>query len=108
MMVGRLLQPAELRLAEVQVVEQGLDLWFNEHPQVHAGHLEGAFVLRVECLGREQRGQLQLDRRPVSWRLQRERRELVLRLVATRPLRGQWHVEEVEGRWRLAVRLALE
>ncbi|MBS7662369.1 hypothetical protein I0D00_10515 [Pseudomonas lalucatii] len=106
LMIGRLLQPAELRLGQVEVVEGGLQLWFNEEPAPRAGHFAGAYVLRVETLGREQQGQLRLHGRAVNWRLQRERRELVLRLVAARPLRGEWHAEEVDGRWRLRVSLA--
>ncbi|QLC73437.1 hypothetical protein LPB260_22145 [Pseudomonas sp. LPB0260] len=105
LMIGRLLQPAELRLGEVVATEQGLQLWFNERPEVRAGHFQGAFVLRVATLGREQQGQLRLNGRLVSWRLQRERRELLLRVVAARPLRGEWHAEQVDGRWRLTVRL---
>ncbi|WP_369960220.1 hypothetical protein [Pseudomonas benzenivorans] len=106
MMIGRLLQPAELRLQEVELVGQGLHLWFNEAPKVRARHIGGAYVLRVETLGREQQGLLRLQGRAVNWRLQREQRELVLRLVAARPLRGEWHAEEVDGRWRLRVSLA--
>jgi hypothetical protein len=108
LMFGRLLQPAELRLERVEVVEQGLQLWFNVEPHVRAGHFEGAFILRVESLGREQQGQLQLQGKVVKWRLRRDGRELLLRVLATRPLRGEWHAEELDGRWRLSVRLDYE
>ena len=106
LMIGRLLQPDELRLQEVEVAEQGLHLWFNVEPSVRAGHFDGAFVLRVECLGREQHGQLRVRGKAVNWRLRREGRELVLRVVAARPLRGEWRAEERGGRWRLTVSLA--
>nr|WP_090441000.1 hypothetical protein [Pseudomonas benzenivorans] len=108
LMIGRLLQPAELRLERVEVVEQGLQLWFNVEPRVRAGHFEGAFILRVESLGREQQGQLPLQGKVVKWRLRREGRELLLRVLATRPLRGEWRAEELDGRWRLTVSLDYE
>ncbi len=105
LMIGRLLQPDELRLAQVEVAEQGLYLWFNEQPQVRVRHIQGTFVLRVETLGREQQGQIRLHGRAVNWRLRRDHRELVLRVVAARPLRGEWRAEELDGRWRLLVSL---
>ncbi|MNQ93959.1 hypothetical protein D3C85_1094480 [compost metagenome] len=108
LMIGRMLQPDPLRLASVEVVEEGLQLWFNVEPQVRAGHIAGAFFLRVESLGREQQGQLRLQGKVVNWRLRREGRDLLLRLVAARPLRGEWHAEELDGRWRLTVSLAYE
>ncbi|SFP59491.1 hypothetical protein SAMN05216190_113104 [Pseudomonas borbori] len=108
LMIGRLLQPDPLRLASVEVAEQGLQLWFNVEPKVRAGHIEGAFFLRVESLGREQQGQLRLQGKVVNWRLRREGRDLLLRVVAVRPLRGEWHAEELDGRWRLRVSLVYE
>lgn len=108
LMIGRLLQPDPLRLASVEVAEQGLQLWFNVEPKVRAGHIEGAFFLRVESLGREQQGQLRLQGKVVNWRLRREGRDLLLRMVAARPLRGEWHAEELDGRWRLRVSLVYE
>src|SRR3990167_2642786 len=108
LMIGRMLQPDPLRLASVEVAEEGLQLWFNVEPQVRAGHIEGAFFLRVESLGREHQGQLRLQGKVVNWRLRREGRDLLLRLVAARPLRGEWHAEELNGRWRLRVSLAYE
>ncbi|MNT14384.1 hypothetical protein D3C72_1493860 [compost metagenome] len=108
LMIGRMLQPDPLRLASVEVVEEGLQLWFNVEPQVRAGHIAGAFFLRVESLGREQQGQLRLQGKVVNWRLRREGRDLLLRVVAARPLRGEWHAEELDGRWRLTVSLAYE
>ncbi len=108
LMIGRLLQPAELRLERVEAAGQGLQLWFNVEPRVRAGHFEGAYILRVESLGREQQGQLLLQGKVVKWRLRREGRELLLRVLATRPLRGEWHAEELDGRWRLTVRLDYE
>lgn len=108
LMIGRLLQPDPLRLASVEVVEQGLQLWFNVEPKVRADHIEGVLFLRVESLGREQQGQLRLQGKLVNWRLRREGRDLLLRVLAARPLRGEWRAEELDGRWRLTVSLAYE
>jgi hypothetical protein len=108
LMIGRLLQPEELRLQRVEVSGADLQLWFNVEPTVHARHLEGAFILRVETLGREQQGQLQLQGKLMNWRLRREGRELVLRVVAARPLHGEWRAEELDGQWRLRVSLSYE
>ena len=108
LMIGRMFQPDPLRLASVEVVEQGLQMWFNVEPKVRAGHIDGVFFLRVESLGREQQGQLRLQGKVVNWRLRRERRDLLLRVLAARPLRGTWHAEELDGRWRLRVSLAYE
>lgn len=108
LMIGRMFQPDPLRLASVEVVEQGLQLWFNVEPKVRGGHIDGVFFLRVESLGREQQGQLRLQDKVVNWRLRRERRDLLLRVLAARPLRGTWRAEELDGRWRLRVSLAYE
>lgn len=107
-MVGRLLQPDQLRLASVEEVEQGLQLWFNVEPTVRIDHIQGVFFLRVESMGREQQGQLRLQGKAVNWGIQRERRVLLLRVVAARPLRGEWRAEKLDGRWRLTVSLAYE
>ncbi|WP_079203493.1 hypothetical protein [Pseudomonas sp. CC6-YY-74] len=108
LMIGRMFQPNPLWLASVEVTEQGLQLWFNVEPKVRADHIDGAFFLRVESLGREQQGQLHLQGKLVNWRVRREERELLLRVVAARPLRGEWRAEELDGRWRLTVSLAYE
>jgi hypothetical protein len=108
LMIGRMLQPDPLRLASVEVVEQGLQLWFNVEPKVRTDHIDGVFFLRVESLGREQQGQLRLQGTVVNWRLRREGRDLLLRVLAARPLRGEWRAEELDGRWRLTVSLAYE
>lgn len=108
LMIGRMFQPNPLWLASVEVTEQELQLWFNVEPKVRADHIDGAFFLRVESLGREQQGQLHLQGKLVNWRVRREERELLLRVVAARPLRGEWRAEELDGRWRLTVSLAYE
>ena len=105
LMIGRLLQPAPLWLDRVEVVEQGLELWFNVEPLPREEHADGVFILRLQSFGRQQQGRLQMQGRLANWRLQRERRDLLLRVVAARPLRGEWRAEEVDGRWRLTVSL---
>ncbi|MCY1531248.1 hypothetical protein D9M68_664680 [compost metagenome] len=105
LMIGRLLQPDPLRLDRVEVAEQGLHLWFNVEPTVRVEHFEGAVVLRIETFGRERQGQLQLHGKVVNWRLSREHRDLLLRIVAARPLRAEWRAEELGGEWRLTVSL---
>ncbi|MBU0901983.1 MULTISPECIES: hypothetical protein [Pseudomonas] len=105
LMIGRLFQPDPLWLERVEVREQGLELWFNVEPVPREEHAGGVFILRLESFGREQQGQLQVQGRLANWRLQRERKDLLLRVLAARPLRGEWRAEEVDGRWRLLVSL---
>ncbi len=104
-MIGRLLQPDPLWLERVDVIEQGLELWFNVEPVPHEEHANGVFILRLQSFGRQQHGQLQIQGRLANWRLLRERRDLLLRVVAARPVRGEWRAEEVDGRWRLVISL---
>ena len=105
LMIGRLLQPDPLWLEQVNVREQGLELWFNVEPVPREEHAGGVFILRLQSFGLQQHGQLQVQGRVANWRLQRERKDLLLRVVAARPLRGEWRAEEVDGRWRLLVSL---
>lgn len=105
MMIGRVLQPDPLWLKQVEIVDQGLVLWFNVEPVPREEHAEGAFILRLQSFGREQDGQLRVQGKAANWRLQRARKDLLLRVVAARPLRGEWRAEEVDGRWRLVISL---
>jgi hypothetical protein len=105
LMVGRMFQPEPLWLDRVEVKAEGLELWFNVEPQVQEEHAQGMYVLRMESFGREQQGQLSVRGKTANWRLQRQRRDLVLRVLAARPLRGEWRAEEVDGLWRLTISL---
>lgn len=105
LMFGDLWRPDAVRLDRVAVSEAQLQLWFNEQPSPQAREYNGAYVLRLETLGREQQGQLQLNGRAVNWRLQRDERDMVLTLIAARPLRGEWQAVQVDGQWRLRVSL---
>lgn len=105
LMIGRLLQPDPLRLDRVDSANQALQLWFNVEPQLQATYVAGTVVLRFEAFGREREGQLRWANRLANWRLTRERRDLVLRVVSARPLRAEWRAEQVDDEWRLTVSL---
>ncbi|RWU26566.1 hypothetical protein DM813_01705 [Pseudomonas alkylphenolica] len=105
LMIGRLTTPEPRELEQVQVVEGGLDLWFNEAPKLHGETVEGTVALLFEAEGKAARGQLQLQGKPVSWRVQKSDGGLLVTLVAARPLHGEWAGAEDDGRWRVQVRL---
>ncbi|HDS1818376.1 TPA: hypothetical protein QEM96_003035 [Pseudomonas putida] len=105
LMIGRLTTPDERVLEQVEVVQGGLDLWFNEEPKLHGENVEGTVALLFEAQGKAQRGQLTLQGRPVGWRVQKSEEGLLLTVVAARPLHGEWAGAEDAGRWRVQVRL---
>ncbi|WP_264311222.1 hypothetical protein [Pseudomonas putida] len=105
LMIGRLTTPDERVLEQVEVVQGGLDLWFNEEPKLHGENVEGTVALLFEAQGKAQRGQLSLQGRPVGWRVQKSEEGLLLTVVAARPLHGEWAGAEDAGRWRVQVRL---
>jgi hypothetical protein len=106
LMIGRALQPDPLWLERVDVVDQSLHLWFNVEPSVLEEHATGVVNLRFQSFGRQFKGQVSVNGRQANWRFERERRDLVLRVVAARPLRSVWHAEQVDGDWRLVVSLS--
>ncbi|MFK0313173.1 hypothetical protein ACIQUF_18315 [Pseudomonas sp. NPDC090233] len=105
LMIGRLTTPEERVLEQVEVVQDGLDLWFNEEPKLHGENVEGTVALLFQAEGKAQRGQLSLQGKPVGWRLQKSEEGLLLTVVAARPLHGEWAGAEDAGRWRVQVRL---
>ncbi|AZL76067.1 MULTISPECIES: hypothetical protein [Pseudomonas] len=105
LMIGRLTAPDERVLQQVEVVQDGLDLWFNEEPQLHGENVEGTVALAFQAEGKAQRGQLFLQDKPVAWRVQKGKEGLLLTLIAARPLQGQWSGAEDDGRWKVQVRL---
>ncbi|ATP47250.1 hypothetical protein HU764_024050 [Pseudomonas sp. SWRI100] len=105
LMIGRLTTPDERVLEQVEVVQDGLDLWFNEEPKLHGENVEGTVALLFEAQGKAQRGQLSLQGKPVGWRVQKSEEGLLLTVVAARPLHGEWAGAEDAGRWRVQVRL---
>ncbi|MFI8556952.1 hypothetical protein E2H86_03995 [Pseudomonas putida] len=105
LMIGRLTAPEERVLEQIAVVQDGLDLWFNEEPKLHGENVEGTVALLFEAEGKVQRGQLDLGGRPVAWQLRKSKEGLLLTVVAARPLHGDWAGAEDAGRWRVQVRL---
>ncbi|MFK0094418.1 hypothetical protein [Pseudomonas sp. NPDC090592] len=105
LMIGRLTAPDERELQQVQVVENGLELWFNEEPKLHGENVEGTVALLFQAEGKAQQGQLSLQGKPVSWRVQHSKEGLLLTVVAARPLHGEWAGAEDAGRWRVQVKL---
>ncbi|MGE8062039.1 hypothetical protein [Pseudomonas sp. NPDC089547] len=105
LMIGRLTMPEERVLQQVEVVQNGLDLWFNEEPQLHGENVEGTVGLLFQAQGKAQQGQLSLEGKPVSWRVQKSKEGLLLTVVAARPLHGEWAGAEDAGRWRVQVKL---
>lgn len=105
LMIGRLTAPEERVLEQVEVVQDGLDLWFNEAPKLHGENVEGTVALLFQAEGKAQRGQLDVQGKPVAWRVQKSEQGLLLTVVAARPLHGQWAGAEDAGRWRVQVRL---
>ena len=105
LMIGRLTTPDERVLEQVEVVQDGLDLWFNEEPKLHGENVEGTVALLFEAQGKAQRGQLSLQGKPVGWRVQKSEEGLLLTVVAARPLHGECAGAEDAGRWRVQVRL---
>ncbi|MFK3772461.1 hypothetical protein [Pseudomonas sp. NPDC089406] len=105
LMIGRLTAPDELVLEQVVVVQDGLDLWFNEEPPLHGENVEGTVAVVFQAEGKSQRGQLMLQGKPVGWRLQKSQEGLLLTVIAARPLRGEWAGAEDAGRWKVQVRL---
>ena len=84
---------------------KGLALWFNEKPGVEGETVDGAIVLRLDAYGQPWNGQLRMDGKVTRWKLERAGKGLVLTLLATRPLHGDWNTAKVDGRWRLEVSL---
>lgn len=105
LMIGRLTTPEERVLQQVEVMQDGLDLWFNEEPQLHGENVEGTVALLFQAQGKAQQGQLSLAGKPVSWRVQMSKEGLLLTVVAARPLHGEWAGAEDAGRWRVQVKL---
>ncbi|WP_337156817.1 hypothetical protein [Pseudomonas putida] len=105
LMIGRLTAPEERVLEQVEVVQDGLDLWFNEEPKLHGETVQGTVAVVFQAEGKAQRGQLQVQGKPAGWRLQNSEEGLLLTVIAARPLQGEWSGAQDAGRWRVQVRL---
>ncbi|ORL67764.1 hypothetical protein [Pseudomonas putida] len=105
LMIGRLTAPEDRMLEQVEVVPDGLELWFDDEPRLHGENVEGTVALVFQAQGREQRGQMQVQGKPAAWRLRQSEEGLLLTVVAARPLQGEWAGAEDAGRWRVRVKL---
>ncbi|MET0126339.1 MAG: hypothetical protein ABW209_12625 [Pseudomonas caspiana] len=108
MMIGRLTAPDPLELLQIEERPTGIALWFNREPDVVPEHENGMFAMRFTAAGQPWRGQLKVNGKDVRWKLERDKRDLLLTLLAARPLHGDLHGEELDGRWRLEVSLREE
>lgn len=108
-LLGRLFEPAPLRVEDAEPWAEGLQVWFNREPAVLDEHFAGTLAYRfTDAYGRERQGRIDLGGSPVNWRIQREGRDLRLMLVAVRPLAGEWRGAAVDGRWRVRLTLRRE
>lgn len=109
LMIGRLTAPDPVELLSIEVLPDGVAVWFNREPQLHGEMIDGAVALLFNAQGSAQRGALKLiNGRDVRWRVQKSDKGLLLNLLATRPLHGDWHGAIQDGRWRLEVSLREE
>ncbi len=105
LMIGRSTEPAPLALEQIEELPIGLALWFNRDPQAAVESVNGTVAMRFTAAGQPWRGQLKLGGRDVRWKLERDKRELLLTLLAARPLHAQLRGEALDGRWRLEISL---
>ena len=105
MMIGRLTTPDPTVLQQVEVIDGGLAVWFNNEPKLHGEIVDGSVALLFEAEGRVQKGQLKFNGKDVNWRTRLSDGGLLLTLVAARPLQGDWTGQAVDDRWRLEIHL---
>ena len=105
LMIGRLTNPEPSVLQQIEVGDGVLVAWFNDETRLHGEIIDGSVALLFEAEGQAQKGRLKLNGKDVNWRVRLSDKGLLLTLVAARPLRAQWAGSEVDGRWRLEVRL---
>lgn len=108
LMIGRLTTPDPVELQQVEPVTDGALVWFNREPRLHGEHIDGTLALLFDAQGKAQAGQLKVNDKDVNWRVRKTEGGLLLNLVAARPLRGEWSGAQVDGRWRLQIRLQEE
>ncbi|QIA01077.1 MULTISPECIES: hypothetical protein [Pseudomonas] len=105
MMIGRLTTPDPTVLQQVEVIDGGLAVWFNNEPKLHGEIVDGSLALLFEAEGQAQKGQLKFNGKDVNWRTRLSDGGLLLTLVAARPLLGDWAGQAVDDRWRLEIHL---
>ncbi|WP_285357299.1 hypothetical protein [Pseudomonas sp. lyk4-R2A-10] len=105
MMIGRLTTPDPTVLQQVEVIDDGLAVWFNNEPKLHGEIVDGSVALLFGAEGKPQKGQLKLNGKDVNWRTRLSDGGLLLTLVAARSLQGDWAGQAVDDRWRLEIHL---
>ena len=105
MMIGRLTAPEPIELQQVDVLADGLVVWFSDEPKLHGELVDGTLGLLFDAKGKAQSGQLKLNGKNVNWRVRATDGGLLLTLVAARALQGDWAGAPQDGRWRLQVNL---
>ncbi|NNA86538.1 hypothetical protein HBN81_16110 [Pseudomonas fragi] len=105
MMIGRLTAPTPVELQQVDVLPDGLVVWFSAEPKLHGELVDGTLGLLFDAKGKAQNGQLVFNGKSVNWRLRDTDGGLLLTLVAARALQGDWAGAPQDGRWRLQVNL---
>ncbi|WP_028631979.1 hypothetical protein [Pseudomonas parafulva] len=105
LMIGRLTAPQARELQQIEVVQDGLALWFNEEPKLHGENVEGTVALLFQATGKAGQGRLTVHGKPASWRVQQSQEGLLVTVVAARALHGEWAGAPARGRWRLQVTL---
>lgn len=108
LLLGRWLNPGPHFLLEVRAEPGALVLWFDrEAPEPRQGALDGALLLLLEnTQGEDAVGHLTLGQGDARWRARQRGEDMLLSVVATRPVQAAWHGEARGGRWRLEIRLA--
>ncbi len=105
LMIGRLTIPDPVELQQVETTADGVTVWFNREPKLHAEHIDGTVAILFDAQGKAASGQLKVNDKDVNWRIRKADAGLLLNLVAARPLRGEWKGEAVDDRWRLEIHL---
>ena len=105
MMIGRLTTPVPVELQQVDVLANGLVVWFSAEPKLHGELVDGTLGLLFDAKGKPQNGQLMLNGKHVNWRVRDTDGGLLLTVVAARALQGDWAGAPQDGRWRLQVSL---
>ena len=105
MMIGRLTAPTPVELQQVDVLGNGLVVWFSDEPKLHGELVDGTLGVLFDAKGKPQNGQLMLNGKNVNWRVRDTDAGLLLTVVAARALQGDWAGAPQDGRWRLQVNL---
>ncbi len=105
MMIGRLTAPTPVELQQVDVLANGLVVWFSDEPKLHGELVDGTLGVLFDAKGKPQNGQLMLNGKNVNWRVWDTDAGLLLTVVAARALQGDWAGAPQDGRWRLQVSL---